>query len=187
MKCNYCKKEIKEKLDGSCYCSEMCKDKFREYNRIYSHSDKGKEYIKKAQQLDKYKEYQKKYQQSDKYKKVLKKYNQSAKGKERFKKYRKTNVPPSIAINDYLKRVERIKFHSTDELKQDINNYAKAVCSIQGNCKEIAKKISETDQIKDYIERQDKIPEPTKVRPLSKEELEATRTWLLDHLSKVRK
>ena len=55
--CNYCKKPIEKRLDGTCYCSVECRNKYKESQRKYRQSDKGKESQRKYQQSDKYKEF----------------------------------------------------------------------------------------------------------------------------------
>jgi len=170
--CNTCQKKIDKKLYGTCYCSIKCRHKDRERKRKYRLTDSYKKSQKKYRQSDKYKKYREAYCQSDKFKKSRRKYLKSAKCKESRRKYHqldiykasqrkyyqsekyKTNVYPHLAIKDYLKRVEVIKFHSPEEVEQDILNYSKTVCSIQGNCKDISERIKKTKEIKKLLKYQ---------------------------------
>ena len=91
---------------------------------------------------------QKRYYEKHKEKrlKYRKRYYQSDKGKECLKRWKKKvkKVPLFDAVSDYLKRAKRMRFHSKDEFNQDILNYSKAVCQIEGNCKKVAEKIKES-------------------------------------------
>ena len=111
---------------------------------IISKKSSQKRYYEKHK--EKRLKYRKRYYQSDKGKECLKRYRQSDKGKECLKRWKKKvkKVPLFDAVSDYLKRAKRMRFHSKDEFNQDILNYSKAVCQIEGNCKKVAEKIKES-------------------------------------------
>jgi len=115
------------------YAKGLCQKCY--YHRYYQRPEikaRQKEYCQRPEVKTRRKEYLREYYQKPEVK---------ARRKEYRREYHQSKVAPGRAVSDFFEHFSKKWFHSQEELQNTIQDYAENVCSIQGNCNNLIKKI----------------------------------------------